>query len=97
MTVARKITKWQSRLGLDQWQISTEQIQGEQVVYAKDCPDEDKFFIGIQTNTKDKTGIIYHDIDLYEEAIAHELLHVKYPDKSERWINEKCSELMSNK
>lgn len=94
MDIKQTIDKWKLSLGLGQWAIKTKRIAPEQVMYNDDCPEEDRFFIGIQ-DLGDKVAIIYHDIDLYEEAIVHELLHVKYPDKDEDWINAKCEELIS--
>ena len=88
------VNKWKKKLGLEQWCIATEQIRSEQVLYDKSCPKQDRFFIGIDTDTKEKRAIIYHDIALYEEAIVHELLHVKHPSKSEEWINEKTIKMM---
>ena len=87
--MTNKIEKWKSILDLTEWNIITEKIQPEQVVYPADCKDEERYFIGIEKNHQSKQGIIYHDVELYEEAIVHELLHVKHPSKSERWVNRK--------
>ena len=45
---------------------------------------------------KNKKGIIYHDIDLDEESIVHELLHVKNPEKDEDWVNMVTNQLLKN-
>ena len=68
------IEYWQKELGITDWVITTERISPEQVDY-NDATD----FIGISRDFPNKTGIIYHDRDLYEEAIIHELVHVQEP------------------
>ena len=88
------LQEWKEKLGLDEWNITTEQINPEQVVYPEECVEEERFFIGIQPNHERHTAVIYHDIDLYDEAIVHELLHIKYPSKSENWIINKTTEIM---
>lgn len=88
------LQEWKEKLGLDEWNITTEQINPEQVVYPEECVEEERFFIGIQPNHERHTAVIYHDIALYEEAIVHELLHIKYPSKSENWIINKTTEIM---
>jgi len=81
------IIKWQTAFGINDWDIVTNRIHPDQVTYADDCPLIDRYFIGIQKFPNRKYGVIYHDRDLYEEAIIHELLHVRYPDKDEEWID----------
>jgi len=81
------VDKWQSKLNLKEWSFLTEEIQPEQVVYDNDCPVKDRYFIGIEIDKENKIGTIYHDRELTEADIIHELLHVKYPNKSEDWIN----------
>lgn len=88
------LNKWRSKLGLNEWSIYLERISPEQVTYDIDVPNEDRYFIGIEIRPRNKVGVIYHDVDLYEQAIVHELLHVKYLDKGEDWINEKTKELL---
>jgi hypothetical protein len=85
-----RITYWQKELGIPEWKITTERILPEQVTYPKGI---DKSFIGITRNYKKKAAIIYHDIALYEDAIIHELLHVRYPTRSEDWVNKKTAKL----
>jgi hypothetical protein len=82
------IEKWKALLGLDDWFFCAREILPEQVVYDDDCPKEDRYFVGINIDTTDKVGVIYHDRILTEQDVIHELLHVKFPDKSEQWINE---------
>ena len=88
------IHKWQDKLGISDWSISTERIEPEQVVYNGATE-----FIGVYFNQEDlalKEAIIYHDTDLYEEAIVHELVHVRYPTRSEDWVNKKTEILLKN-
>lgn len=81
------LKKWQDKLELNHWTIVIKSIESKQVVFPKDL--EFKEFIGIYQDKFNHTGTIYHNIPLYEDAIIHELLHVKYPEASEEWINEK--------
>jgi hypothetical protein len=82
------INKWQDKFQLTDWEFTTQKIQPEQVVYDDDCPDEDKYFVGIEIDTLRRVGTIHHDRELTEQDIIHELLHVKYPNKTEDWVNE---------
>jgi hypothetical protein len=88
------IHKWQSKLNLNGWSFPIQEILPEQVVYDNDCPEEDKYFIGIEIDHQKRVGVIYHDRELTEGDIIHELLHVKYPNKKESWIN-RIENLMS--
>jgi hypothetical protein len=81
------LSKWQSKLNLKGWNFITEEILPTQVTYDNDCPVKDRYFVGIEINKENKVGTIYHDRELTEADIIHELLHVKYPNKSEDWIN----------
>ena len=90
------IKRWQENLGLQEWTITTKEIMREQVVYDEDCSEEERFFIGVTTNVKEKSAVIYYDVPLYEEAIVHELLHIKYPSKSEDWIEEETNRQLNN-
>jgi len=88
------IQKWQDKLGISDWNITTERIKPEQVVYNGATE-----FIGVCFDQEDlcaKEATIYHDTDLYEEAIIHELLHIRYPTKSEYWVNKKTEKLLRN-
>ena len=84
------ITKWQDYLGLLDWNITTERIDPKQVMY-----NGETYFIGISTDPDALSGTIYHDVDLYEEAILHELLHVRYPERNEDWIVNKTDEILN--
>ena len=90
------VNKWQDKFQLTDWEFTTQEIKPEQVVYDEDCPDEDKYFVGIEIGHIKKTGIIYYDRAITEEDIIHELLHVKYPDWSEDQVNEE-TEILLNK
>tara|TARA_R110002020_G_scaffold30746_4_gene96581 strand:- start:1224 stop:1508 length:285 start_codon:yes stop_codon:yes gene_type:complete len=91
LSLEQTIKKWQNKLEIQEWDITLESIHPEQIEY-----NGEKYFIGITRDFKNKTGVIYHDIDLYEEAIIHELLHVRYPTKSEDWVNKKTKKLFEN-
>ena len=82
------VQKWQSKLELKGWSFLIDEIQPTQVVYDNDCPDKDRYFVGIEIDKENKIGTIYHDREITEADIIHELLHVKYPAKNEAWINE---------
>ena len=66
-------------------------IKPEQIEY-----NGEDYFVGIVRDFKNKKGIIYHDIDLDEESIVHELLHVKNPKKDEDWVNMVTNQLLKN-
>ena len=83
------IKEWQEKLQIPHWDITTEKIDSEQVIY-----NGEKYFIGITIDWDNLSGVIYHDIDLYEEAIIHELLHIRYSTEDEDWINNKTNELL---
>ena len=80
------IKKWQLNFGITDWQITTEKIDSNQIIY-----NGETYFIGIERDFKKKEGIIYHDIDLCEESIIHELLHVRFQSWPEEevvvWTN----------
>jgi hypothetical protein len=90
------IKKWQHILRLKDWTIKTNKISPESIIY-----NGEKYFIGIHRDFGRKLGIIYHDVDLTEEYIVHELLHIVFPipqeDESyedyERWITEVAENL----
>lgn len=90
------IKKWQHILRLKDWTIKTNKIYSESIIY-----NGEKYFIGIHRDFGRKLGIIYHDVDLTEEDIVHELLHIVFPipqeDESyedyERWITEAAENL----
>ena len=89
LTIKQTIKKWQDKLEISKWDITLESIHPEQIEY-----NGENYFIGITRDFKNKNGVIYHDIDLYEEAIIHELLHIRYPTKSEDWVNKKTEILL---
>ena len=90
MKVKSIIDYWKKELHITDWYITTEKINPEQIIY-----NGEKYFIGITRDFKNKIGVIYHDIDLCEESIIHELLHVRFPSKSEYWVDT-CSKLLVN-
>ncbi len=88
----KTIEEWQTKLGISQWGITTEKIDPKQVIY-----EGEKYFIGISIDWDNLSGVIYHDIDLTEEAIIHELLHIRYPKENEEWINETTAQYLHSK
>ena len=93
------IQKWQKKLGLETWKITTEAISDEQVIYPSDCLSEERFFVGI--DICDGEATIYHARELTEEDIVHELLHIKHPrrlgethEEYEDWIEHETKTLM---
>ena len=82
---------------MHKWDITTEVINSEQVTYPDDCQNKERFFIGIEIHHNKSKAVIYHDRPLYEEAIVHELLHVKYPDWSEDQVNIETEKLLNQK
>ena len=81
------INKWKIILGLEEWNITTEAIEKKAVVYEGGVPIYDQYFIGITPDYNTKTAIIYHDRDLTEEDVIHELLHVAHPKWTEEQVN----------
>ena len=81
------IDKWKAILGLKERTITTEAIDKKQVAYGPEIPEEDRYFIGVHVDQDTGIATIYHDRDLTEEDIIHELLHVKYPDWTEEEVN----------
>lgn len=90
------VDKWQNILNLKEWRFTVQEILPEQVVYDNDCPVKDRYFVGIEIDKENKVGTIYHDRELTEADIIHELLHVKYPNKSEEWINKTENIILNN-
>tara|TARA_R110000850_G_scaffold31469_1_gene86373 strand:+ start:153 stop:446 length:294 start_codon:yes stop_codon:yes gene_type:complete len=96
MTNISLVHKWQSKLNLKGWSFLIDEIQPNQVVYDNDCPVKDRYFVGIEIDKENKIGTIYHDRELTEADIIHELLHVKYPEKGEAWINTTENIILNN-
>ena len=86
------LESWKRKMGLSDWQISIVNISPNQVLYPRDI-GKDKYFIGVAQDYNLKRAVIYHDVELNEESIVHELLHIVYPTKSESWINKKTISL----
>ena len=93
------LKEWMKILRLEDWNITLERIDPEQVEY-----DDESYFIGIARDFGQKSAIIYHDVDLDEESIIHELLHILFPapqedetyEDYERWITEAAENLTKN-
>jgi hypothetical protein len=86
------IKDWQKILDITDWNISYKRIKPEQIEY-----NGEDYFIGISRDFDKKEAIIHHDVDLTEEAIIHELLHIAYPKKDEEWINETTKQYLHSK
>jgi hypothetical protein len=89
------INKWKKILSLNEWEFTTESIDPNAVMYNDDCPAEDRYYVGVEPNHDTKTATIYHDRELTERDIIHELLHVRYPIWTEDQVNE-AEELLYN-
>lgn len=81
------IDKWKALLGLKGWTITTEAIDKKSVVYDPEIPEEGRYYVGVHVDRDTCIATIYHDRDLTEEDIIHELLHVKYPYWTEDQVN----------
>ena len=82
------IEKWKKILSLGDWIVTTESIDPNAVTYDDDIPQKDRYYVGIQAHHIKKIATIYHDRDLTERDIIHELLHVRYPLWTEDEVNE---------
>lgn len=87
---------WQKYLELLDWSVVSEKIKKEQVLYDIDVPKDDQYFVGVHINNCDKVATIYHDRELNDEYVLHELLHVKYPKFTEDQVNKECYEILNN-
>lgn len=84
------IDKWKSILKINEWTINTKEIDPTSVTYPSidDCPEEDRYFVGIMPQEEALHATIFHDRKLTERDIIHELLHIKYPEWTEEQVNE---------
>jgi len=82
------INKWKKLLLLDDWDIRVESINPNAVMYDSDCPSEERYYVGVQPDHNTRTATIYHDRELTERDVIHELLHIKFPKWSEEQVNE---------
>ena len=94
------IEKWQHIFRLKDWKITTNKINPENIIY-----NGEDYFIGIHRDFVRKFAIIYHDIDLAEESVVHELLHIVFPEPQkdetfedyERWITDVAENFVNEK
>jgi len=93
--IKETIEMWKSRLGLERWDIIAEEISRDQVVFPKNMPKKDKYFVGIEVDRENLIGVIYHDRELTEGDIIHELLHVGWETATEDTVN-RLTELFLN-
>lgn len=99
--VSRIISDWQHYFGIEDWEIQTEQIDFDKVTVEY---NGQTYFVGILRDFDKKKATIYHDVELDEETIIHELLHVVFPKPNpdetyqdyELWIAEAAQNLNKN-
>jgi hypothetical protein len=99
--VSHIISDWQHYFGIEDWDIVTEQIDLDRVTVEY---NGHKYFVGIFRDFDEKEATIYHDVELDEETIIHELLHIVFPKPNpdetyqdyERWITEAAENLNKN-
>lgn len=82
------INYWKDMLEIKEWDITTKGINPKSVTYDSDCSAEDRYCVGVLADRDTKTATIYHDRELTERDIIHELLHVRYPKWIEDHVNE---------
>ena len=95
------IEYWQKAFDIQDWDIATEQIDLEKVTVEW---AGETYFVGIARNFESKKATIYHDIELTEESIIHELLHIIFPrpqvnesyQEYEMWITEASENISEN-
>jgi hypothetical protein len=95
------IKKWKKILNIEEWDIVAYRIDPEEdsIEY-----NGESYFIAIERDFETKSAIIYHDIDLDDRSISHELLHIVFPEpyenepfeEYERRIEEMSIALCSN-
>jgi hypothetical protein len=81
------VSHWMVMLDIRGWAVTIEAIDKKSVIYDSEIPEEDRYYVGVQVDRDTRIATIYHDRDLTEEDIVHELLHVKYPDWTEDQVN----------
>ena len=89
------IKKWQTYLNLNDWNIITNPINDEQVLYDDDCPISDRYFVGVEYDLAEKEAVIHHGRQLMDDDVIHELLHVKYPKWTEDDVNEETDRIIN--
>ena len=74
-----KINSWMRYLNLTDWTVTMSKIEDpNQIEY-----NGETYFIAIERDFNNKKATIFHDINLTEVAIVHELLHIVYPKEQE--------------
>ena len=81
------VSHWMVMLDIKGWAVTIEAIDKKSVIYDSEIPEEDRYYVGVQVDRDTRIATIYHDRDLTEEDIVHELLDVKYPDWTEDQVN----------
>jgi len=90
------LRKWQTAMGIADWEVGCEPIAEMQVVDALKGGTPGHEFVGISIDVEKKEATIHHTRSLVEEDIIHELLHVRYPEWSEDEVNSCTDCLMSD-
>ena len=85
--IVKMVKKWQLMLDISNWTIKCESIDEMQVVDDLNGDKPGNEFVGIAINFSNRTGVIYYTRDLQEDDIVHELLHVRFPNWSEKQVN----------
>ncbi len=99
--VSHIISDWQQYFGIEDWDVSTEKIDKK---YVSVEYNGHTYFVGILRDFDEKRATIYHDVELDEETIIHELLHIVFPKPNpdetyqdyELWITEAAQNLNQN-
>ncbi len=94
MDLKKTIKKWTYIFDLVDKNIKTKRIDREQVVFPNDIDEADKYYVGVYVIDDDVT--IYHDRDLTEEDIIHELIHVAYPKLEEQEVVDFTNQIIKN-
>ena len=95
------IKYWQEMFNIQDWKVNTEQIDLEKVTIEW---AGETYFVGVARDFDTKQATIFHDIELTEESIIHELLHIVFPKPQvnesyqdyEKWITEAAENISEN-
>lgn len=96
-TDSTTIEKWLHHLNLQGWKVGTIPISREQVVFPSDISEDEMFFVGVHEDRPNKIAHIFHDRELTEEDIVHELIHVRFPDWKEEKVRSYTTFIMEVK
>ena len=94
MDLKKTIKKWAYIFDLVDKNIKTKRIDREQVTFPSDISEVDRYYVGVSVIEDNVT--IYHDRDLTEEDIIHELIHVAYPKLEEQEVVDFTNQIIKN-